>query len=896
MAQSVSRGGSAAFTTGPDSLAGTLGGLSEAEFDGLPFGAILVDDAGTVLRYNATESRLSGRTRAEVLGRNFFRDIAPCTHVPGFHGRFADGVARGRLDCRFTFVFEFRMDPVRVEIRMMSAEVPGRHWILVRKLGNVRPRRVKHGSAGRMALTSCQVADHSLCERERLQFAGAVQPHGALLAFCPRRQLLVAMSANAPRLLGRPIDLGMPLQRLMPQSLIDRMLAGLSVHRGFPPHWETVLTDAEPLQVAAHLTHEHLILEVEPVVEPGPDGEAIVQLETALSRLRATEDMAALGQIVATALQSLTGFDRALVYRFDSDWHGEVIAEAKVPDWDQSFVGLHFPATDIPAQARDLYTRSLSRHVPHRDYVPVPIQREPDTAEVDLSLSRYRSLSPFHLEYHRNMGVDGSMSLSIMADGRLWGLAVCHHRTPHHVTLWKRSAAMALVEALAMRVLCAERAAAMRGRSADIATLKALTAQMADTETVLSALTTGPFLLSDLFQATGAAIVRDGAMATLGAVPAAAVLEPLCAWLADRWDETGTYQSSCLATAFAPAKQSEDVASGLFAVRLGADGCLLWFRPEKPRIVCWGGDPSRSRVAGDGMPMPRASFARWTEALRGRAEPWPAWTTEVSLLLRHEISEVMLRHLDHSRQLGRELAASNLAKTQFLGNMSHELRTPLNAVIGFSELMLSGIGGPLAGRQREYTESINAAGQHLLDLVDRILDLTRLETATLTLKPGRVDPDRTAAACLNLVSARAELKGVKLVLAAGGAPPIVADGLRLRQVLLNLLGNAVKFTPRGGTVTLTVQARGTMTVFTVADTGRGMTAAGIEEALRPFRRRSEATRDEDEGAGLGLPIARTLVDLHGGRLRIRSAPGAGTTVTVELPPTPPAHAIAQEPD
>jgi signal transduction histidine kinase len=229
---------------------------------------------------------------------------------------------------------------------------------------------------------------------------------------------------------------------------------------------------------------------------------------------------------------------------------------------------------------------------------------------------------------------------------------------------------------------------------------------------------------------------------------------------------------------------------------------------------------------------------------------------------------------------------SNRVKSQFLANMSHELRTPLNAIIGFSEMIRDGIVGPLASRYREYARDIHSSGRHLVKLIGDILDLSKIEAGRLELREELVDLPTVVHDCRRLVLARVERGGLALGIdLPPDLPPVRADELRLKQVLLNLLSNAVKFTRPGGRVDVsaTVTKRGGIDIR-IADTGIGMKAEEIPIALEPFRQVEGSMTRRYEGTGLGLPLARTLIELHGGSLSIVSAPGKGTTVTVALPP------------
>ena len=234
-----------------------------------------------------------------------------------------------------------------------------------------------------------------------------------------------------------------------------------------------------------------------------------------------------------------------------------------------------------------------------------------------------------------------------------------------------------------------------------------------------------------------------------------------------------------------------------------------------------------------------------------------------------------------------EAEAANLAKSQFLANMSHELRTPLNAILGFSEVLENGIAGPLQSRQTEYVGLIRQSGEHLLHVINEILDLARIDAGKLELHEEVIDPRRLIDGCVSLVMDRAKAGLLRLsVEIEEDVPRLFADWTRLTEILLNLLTNAIKFTELGGSVTVSVECAVAGGVrFRVQDTGTGMTASEIEIALELFGQVDAGLARRHEGTGLGLPLARKLAELHGGSLTIESEKGRGTTVTVVLPAT-----------
>ncbi len=239
-------------------------------------------------------------------------------------------------------------------------------------------------------------------------------------------------------------------------------------------------------------------------------------------------------------------------------------------------------------------------------------------------------------------------------------------------------------------------------------------------------------------------------------------------------------------------------------------------------------------------------------------------------------------------QQAREASAANIRKSRFLARLSHEFRTPLNAIIGFAELMENETLGPVGTpRYKDYLADIGASGRHLHELINDIIDISRVETGELDLSESILPVRSELEACYRFVRERLEAAKLEFVFdVPDGLPKLRADPLRFRQIMLNLLSNAIKFTRPGGEVGISVRVHSDNSLrISVADTGIGMDEAGIRRAMEPFGRVSDDEYGPTEGTGLGLPIARGLMALHGGRLEVESAPGAGTTVNLIFPPS-----------
>jgi two-component system cell cycle sensor histidine kinase PleC len=255
---------------------------------------------------------------------------------------------------------------------------------------------------------------------------------------------------------------------------------------------------------------------------------------------------------------------------------------------------------------------------------------------------------------------------------------------------------------------------------------------------------------------------------------------------------------------------------------------------------------------------------------------------------------LLLVILDISKEKAREEALTqakataeeaNRAKTDFLSTMSHELRTPLNAIIGFTDMMLTGVFGPIgSAKYLEYTKDVHRSGRLLLDMINEILDLSKIEAGRYELYPEDLNVAPIVKDCVSVLSVTAQQRDVELISTVSGLPSVKVDDRAIRHILLNLLSNAVKFTSAGGRVRVsaTVAPDG-MIAIAVADTGVGIAATDLDRIFEPFRQAEALVSRAQEGTGLGLPITKRLVELSGGRISLESRVGLGTTVTVWLP-------------
>ena len=491
------------------------------------------------------------------------------------------------------------------------------------------------------------------CADEPIAIPGAVQPQGVLLAVTEPDLAVVVASANAPELFGRPVA-GAPLSDLLAPDDVTRLRSGLDGDLA-ELNPLRVRLDGADVDLVVHRADGLLITEWEPVQGAEQAGAAWHRrLPTVLQRLSATATLDELTDVLARDVRTVTGFDRVMVYRFDAEWNGEVIAEARRDDLEP-FLGLRYPASDIPAQARALYATNWMRLIPDAGYQRVPL--DPPTIDgrpLDLSGAMLRSVSPVHLEYLANMGVVSSMSISLIDDGRLWGLIACHHYAGPHRPSYADRVAAEFLGRTASLLLPTTVAAGEQSGVVEVAHRQAqLAALVGRTPRELSAaLADGEVTALDLLPASGAAVRLNGQLRLLGTTPPADRVEPLVRALL----AAGTPVTDAVGRVVPEAGDLADTASGVLAVEVagGRDDFLAWFRPETVHEVTWGGNPYTSKTAEtEAGPRlsPRRSFDAWSETVRGTAQPWRPHEVEAARTLAADLTEAALSRAAEDNRL-----------------------------------------------------------------------------------------------------------------------------------------------------------------------------------------------------------------------------------------------------
>lgn len=737
------------------------------------------------------------------------------------------------------------------------------------------------------------------CDREPIHIPGTIQPHGFLLAIeehAPGELRVAIASENASHYLRRPLVelLGSELHDLLEPDL-DGMLREHLLAKRSPGDFARYIGTAtltandgetREFQVVAHPVSALQVIEFELTGDTTSQSELNAGIATFVASLEEIRDPQTLCEAVTSQIRSLTGYDRVLLYRFDEDGHGTVLAESR-NDRLPSYLGLQFPGSDIPKQARALYLQNRMRIIPNVEYDPSPLIAAPrfeGGPPLDLSLSILRSVSPVHRDYMRNMGTVSSMSISIVSRGKLWGLISGHHTEPRSVPYLVRTACDVLSRVVAAQLVAFANEAAMANAVRLKSVQSRLVAFMTGAEQYLEGLLAHPDELLAVTGSQGAAVLLDDDCMLLGTTPGEEQVRELGHWLSEREAAEEIFVTDHLASVYRDGERLRAEASGVLSVQLSQVHRLqiLWFRPEVIETVHWAGEPTKEQenVAGILELNPRSSFSSWKEIVRGHSRPWLATEVDSARDFRTAVLEIVLKRAEEVADLVAEVKLANAELEAFSYSVSHDLRAPFRHISGFAELLMANEAPKLSDTGKRHLSTIAHSAQFAGLLVDSLLNFSRITRTKLDLGVHSMDP-LIQAVWQDVMREESAKRSIAFVCA--NTPEVCVDLNLLRQVWRNLFSNAVKYTRKRENAEVRVEVhedRGEY-VFAVHDNGVGFDGQYAHKLFGAFQR---LHRMEDfEGTGVGLANVRRIIARHGGRTWATGEEGKGASFFFTLP-------------
>lgn len=730
-----------------------------------------------------------------------------------------------------------------------------------------------------------QPAIHSLTQ---------IQPHGVLLVLQEPELTVLQTSRNTLSAFGITPEatLGRKLDEILDAFQVDRFRTALLANNLdlINPTKVWVRRTGDDYQVFDAVFHRSadgfLILELEPALTQDniPFLSFYHLAKTSIGQLETSSSLQDFCQIIVREVRNVTGFDRVMLYKFDDDGHGEVLAEEKLEAMEP-YLGLHFPESDIPQPARKMFLSNWIRVIPDAYAEPVDLYPAHNAAThqpTDLTLSILRSPFSCHLEYLQNMGVGASLTISLMKDQKLWGLIACHHLTPKQVPYELRKACEFLGRVIFAEISTREEEADYTYRMKLTQVQSALVEYMSQAENFVEGLVRHEPNLLELVAAKGAAICFNGQWTTLGQTPAEEELNYLVQWLAKHVEEEVFY-TNALPLIYSDAERFKEIASGLLAIPISKRSYVLWFRPEVIQTVNWGGDPTKAyelqELNGSFRLCPRKSFHLWKETVRLKSLAWKPVEVKAALELRKAIVNIVLRQAEELALLAQDLERSNAELKKFAYVASHDLQEPLNQVANYVQLLEMRYDEALDQDAKEFIGFAVDGVSLMQTLIDDVLVYSKVDLKGIEWELIEVETALNHA----LGNLRGRILETGAVITVDPLPTIVADGTQLMQLFQNLLGNAIKFrqqdvAPR---IHVGVERQEDAWLFSVRDNGIGLDPQFSDRIFVIFQRLH--TRDEYPGSGMGLAICKKIVECHRGRIWVESALGQGATFHFTIP-------------
>jgi two-component system, chemotaxis family, sensor kinase Cph1 len=750
--------------------------------------------------------------------------------------------------------------------------------------------------------------DLSSCDRELVQYPEAIQPHGVMLTVDEHSDKVLHASANCAVLLGKGPEavIGADISNVLGPACRD--LIG-TLHR--------MPLDAGPVNLAresfvgsdlgfnlfAHRSGGLIILELE-AASAGPAGSEpnlYSELRADLARMQETKSLQDFFDLAVERIRDFTGYDRVMAYRFAEDGSGHVVAEAKREDLE-AYLGLHYPASDIPAPARRLFSLSWVRHLPDVDYTPVPLVAAKSPlviGPVDMSFASLRSVSVMYAGYLKNMGVKSTLVMPLMKEGRLWGLISCmHHSAPRRIPHEARMAAEFLAHTLSLLMSAKEDADAFNRVTAMQTTTDTLIETLAKESDFAQALGTPGALdmLLTQVEAGGAAVVSGRKAALVGVTPTVADVRGLAHWIAAR--DAPLFSTDRLSFAYQPGAAFARAASGVLAIRISAKApdVLMWFRPEQIAVVEWAGDPHKPVEVDEAEGMqrlrPRNSFALWKESVRNRATPWREDEKDAVLRLGRAIGDIIFERAEKIERIARELDESRAELDNYASAASYELKEHLKGIHHLTAALHRRQGDALDEEGRQQVATILKLTRRMDDLVDALLEHARIGQAAMAFETIDLDPLVDAALAPFGRLAADGLLDVRRPSPLGAA---TCNREWVGEVFANLIANAVKYNDKSARWIEIGAEPGKPTRYYVRDNGIGIAEADRPTIFQMFHRLHDREA-YGGGAGIGLAMSRKIVERHGGRIWVESRPGEGSTFYFTLAPSGDGAASAQRSD
>lgn len=721
--------------------------------------------------------------------------------------------------------------------------------------------------------------DLSSCEKEPIHIIGKSQSHGVLVASNKETLEITQIGINSDKIFSISHEelLGKNLKELVGEKIADSLKVAVETDELLEVK-ELTINDQNFVAIP-HLSDESLVLDIEPVGKEVNSYHFQKQLTTILNNLQASESSIQLCEDAAKITKSIFGYDRVMIYKFDEEWNGQVIAEER-EEGMESWLGLHYPASDIPKQARELFFKNRVRIISDVNYTPVEItpQFSPITNEpLDLSKSKLRGVSPIHIEYLQNMQVGASLTAALISNGKLWGLLACHHYDAKFINYYQRQSCEFLIQIFSNELSLKESNLFLKKINQQSRVRNQLLEQIHSSGSIKKGLSEYNQKFTRLVDCCGGAIVLDGKVRLVGDTPDKKQVKNLIKMFLSKKSDSLFFTKN-LAMFYPEATKFKENGSGILSVRLGQSDkdFLIWFRPEVVQTVNWGGNPENKATFDEEKQRltPRKSFEKWTQELTGVSKAWTDYELSAARSLRESVSYVILENQKKEiNDLNNRLVEAHNELELFSQGLSHDLKAPLRGIDGYAHILKEDYYTQLQKEGRMAIDTILSSAEEMRDLIDNILSFAGVSNQDL---------NKTVNSANHMVQDILTSFNVKSnytkteVIVEEELPKIIGDKRMLGQVWSNLIANALKYSEREKNPKIEIGSdmERNKTVYYVKDNGIGFDPKFKEDIFDLFSRRSG---EDYSGTGIGLAIVKKIIEKHNGEIWAESKPGEGST-------------------
>jgi len=727
--------------------------------------------------------------------------------------------------------------------------------------------------------------DLTNCDKEPIHILGKVQAHGFLIAADKDSFLIKYASDNLDFFTGIAYtdvldkDLSFFLDTISKESNEHTLLQ--VVKFGLQSDLEAL----NPLRVEVGNNLYNLvlsrsgncvILEFEPT-SSDVDRQLQMLVGSSLSKILEGNTLEQTLDRAAKQIKELIGYDRVMIYKFWEDGHGEVVAEQKNEELEP-FFGLHYPASDIPKQARELYKINLTRIIADVEAVPSDIYTLPDSPTsnpLDLTHSVLRAVSSIHIQYLKNMGVGASFSVSLMSNDELWGLIACHNYSSRFIDYKARQHARLIGQVLSSSI---QYRSSQDNKEINISYRNAadeIIRQMHKDWSVEGALNTQKNNLLKMTSATGVAIRFEGKTFLAGDTPSQENIYGLVEWLKQN-NKRNIFHTTHLGEHYAPANDWSNKASGLLACTISKELAeyVLFFKPELVTTVKWAGNPQKSveiDEKGQSTLSPRRSFDTWVQEVTGTSDKWSKSELNAVFKFREDFVHFINLKSNEIRKLNEKLQEAYDELDTFSFTISHDLKTPIASVKNYAEILIED-NPQLDEQARHFLNRIINSADNMNALIREVLGYSRVSRQEINRQELDMKP--------LLEELKTDLlyafKSPDIQFTISGTPPVKGDRVMITQVFSNLLGNAIKYSSRSNPQIVSVGGReeGNQVIYTITDNGVGIDMNYGGHIFELFKRMDNVK--DYEGSGVGLAIVKRIMEKHNARIWYESEPGNGT--------------------